>query len=181
MKAYVLMLALGAGLLPSQLLADSPSGGAQMHAAKVVGITIISPWLRATPKGAPVAGGYVTIRNAGGMPDRLIGASLPMAAKGEVHSMSMDNGVMHMRRLDDGLAIAPGQTITLAPGGDHLMFIKPTAPLKVGDKVTGSLTFARMGTIPVTFAVAGMAARTAPGTPEKAPSGHGGMPGMDMH
>ena len=180
MKTFGLMLGLAALLLPAQAPAQGPSGGTRtMHAAKVVGIAVTTPWLRATPKGAPVAGGYLTIKNAGGTPDRLIGASLPMAAKGEVHSMSMDNGVMHMRHLDDGLAIAPGQTIILAPGGDHLMFIKPTAPLKEGDTVTGSLTFARMGTIPVTFTVAGMAAKTAPGT--AATGGHEGMPGMDMH
>lgn len=140
------------------------------------GIGVTHAWLRATPHGAPVAGGYATITNAGKGPDRLVGASLPMARTGEVHSMSMANGVMHMRRLDEGLEIAPGATVTLTPGGYHLMFEKPTAQLKVGQRVAGTMTFEKAGTIPVTFDVAGMAAKTAPGTV----GSKGAMPGMDM-
>ena len=149
-------------------------------------IEVTAPWLRATPRGAPVAGGYATIVNHGATPDRLIGASIPMAPNGEVHSMTMANGIMHMARLADGLAIAPGATVTLEPGGNHLMFLKPTAQLKEGEHVTGSLSFAKAGTIDVTFAVAGMAARTAPGA-AAAPAAMSGtemkgaeMKGMDM-
>lgn len=165
MKAFlaaVLVVLLG----QSALAADSGS------------IVIASPWLRATPKGAPVAGGYVTITNKGSEPDRLIGASLPIAATGEIHSMSMDHGVMHMARLDNGLEIKPGATVTLAPGGFHVMFQKPTAVLKEGETIDGTLTFAKAGTVPVTFVVRGMAAKA-----PSAPMHHdmGAMPGMDMH
>ena len=134
------------------------------------GILVKDAWLRATPHGAPVAGGYATITNAASAPDRLVSASLSSAPKGEVHAMSMENGVMHMSRLDQGLDIAPGATVTLKPGGFHLMFLNPSAPLKEGETVKGTLTFAKAGVIPVTFAVAGMAAKGAPG----------GMEGMDM-
>ena len=140
------------------------------------GITISAPWLRATPRGAPVAGGYATITNKGATPDRLIAASLSVAAHGEVHTMSMDHGVMHMERLDKGLEIAPGQVIVLSPGGYHLMFDKPTAQLTPGETMKGSLTFEKAGMLPVTFAVAGMAAKSAPGTPAPAQK----MQGMDM-
>ncbi len=139
-------------------------------------IEVSHPWLRATPHGAPVAGGYATIVNHGRTPDHLIGASLPMAPQGEVHSMSMTNGIMHMARLAEGLVIAPGATVTLTPGGYHLMFPKPTAQLKEGEQVGGSLTFAKAGTIAVTFPVAGMAAKAAPGTAPAADD----MSGMDM-
>ena len=139
------------------------------------GIVVSAPWLRATPHGAPVAGGYATITNKGTAPDRLVGASLPIAPSGEIHEMSMDHGVMHMARLDKGLEIAPGATVTLTPGGYHLMFQKPTVQLKQGESLKGSLTFANAGTIPVTFAVAGMAAKSAPGM--SAPKGD--MQGME--
>lgn len=143
-------------------------------------ITIAHPWLRATPRSAPVAGGYVALTNTGKESDTLVSASLPMASEGQVHNMTMKNGIMEMRRLDDGLVIAPGATVTLQPGGDHLMFIKPTAQLKEGESIAGSLTFKHAGTLPVTFAVGGMAAKSAPGT--KAGSTHQGMGmhGMDM-
>ena len=147
-------------------------------AESATGIVIKEPWLRATPNGAPVAGGYVTITNAGTAADTLVGASIAAAPKGEIHTMSMENGVMHMGRLDKGLAIAAGATVTLKPGADHLMFLNPSAPLQEGEHVPGSLTFAKGGTIPVTFAVGGMAAKAPPGG-TGVRSG-GGMSGMDM-
>ncbi len=158
MKAYAVALVLSGSLAAAPA---SAQGTRTMQAAKVQGITITAPWLRATPNGAPVVGGYVTLKNVGGATDRLIGASLPMAPNGEVHAMSMANGVMHMRRLD-GLEIAPGQTVTLAPGGTHLMFMHPTAKLKEGESVKGTLVFAKSGQVPVIFAVGGMAAKSAP-------------------
>ena len=142
-------------------------------------ITIKAPWLRATPKSAPVAGGYATIVNTGTTPDRLVGASLPIAAEGQVHAMSMLNGVMHMERLDAGLLIPAGGTIVLAPGGNHLMFLKPTVPLKEGESVKGTLVFEKAGTLPVTFVIGGMAAKSAPGSKANDVKGHD-MPGMDM-
>ena len=142
-------------------------------------ITVKAPWLRATPKSAPVAGGYATIINTGTTPDRLVGASLPIAADGQVHSMSMANGVMHMERLDAGLEIPAGGTIVLAPGGNHLMFMKPTKPLKEGESLKGTLAFEKAGTISVTFVVGGMAAKSAPGA--KAPDIKAqDVKGMDM-
>lgn len=125
-------------------------------------IVVSSPWLRATPKNASVAAGYVTLSNKGTAPDRLLGASLPMAPDGQVHSMSMANGVMRMERLDKGLPIAPGATVSLTPGGYHLMFLKPTAMLKEGETVKGTLTFERAGKVDVTFPVAGFGAKEAP-------------------
>jgi copper(I)-binding protein len=147
-------------------------------------ITVTKPWIRATPRGAKVAGGYATITNMGKEPDRLVSASIPTAPEGQIHSMTMDNGVMHMARLDDGLAIAPGATVTLAPGGFHVMFVNPRTQLKEGEIVQGTLTFAKAGAIPVTFAVAGMAAKTASDikTAPGAKAGHAAMKmdGMDM-
>ena len=148
-------------------------------------ISISHPWLRATPRSAPVAGGYATLTNTGKEPDTLVSARLTMAPEGQVHTMTMKNGVMEMRRLDDGLAIAPGATVTLRPGGVHLMFLNPKAQLKEGETVEGSLTFKHAGTVPVTFVVGGMAAKLAPGTKsvpgaESGAAKQEGKDGMDM-
>ncbi len=142
--------------------------------AKPSPIRVASPWLRATPKGAPVVGGYATITNTGSAPDRLVGASIDVAARAEVHTMAMADGVMHMRKLDDGLAVAPGATLTLAPGGDHLMFFTPSAPIREGQSVRGTVVFAKAGAVPVTFAVAAIGATVAPGAPAAVTA----MPGM---
>jgi copper(I)-binding protein len=57
-------------------------------------LKIEQPWARATPKGAPVGGGYFTVTNNGSAPDRLVGGSVPVSSGFEIHEMAMDNGVM---------------------------------------------------------------------------------------
>jgi hypothetical protein len=79
--------------------------------AKLGPIEITHPWSRATPKGASVGGGYLTVRNTGPTPDRLIGGSLEGAARVELHEMSMDGGVMKMREVKGGLEIKPGESV----------------------------------------------------------------------
>ncbi len=114
-------------------------------------IKIVESWTRATPAGAQVAGGYLKITNSGSQPDRLIGGTLTIAGKVEVHEMSMTDGVMKMRPLEQGLEIKPGETVEFKPGGYHLMFIGLTAPVKTGDKPQGTLVFQRAGSLDVTF------------------------------
>ena len=157
-------------LLVSCLMMPAAS---QAEDARPSPITIESPWLRATPNGASVVGGYATLINKGPAPDRLIGASIPVAATSEVHSMSMKDGVMHMERLANGLPIPAGATVVLAPGGNHLMFFKPSAPIKVGQSIKGTIVFEKAGTVPVTFAVGAMNAKSSP-----APHAMSDMPGM---
>jgi len=126
-------------------------------------LEISAPWLRATPNGAKVAGGYVSVTNHGSEPDKLIAAAMPLAGRAEVHEMSMENGTMHMHELAGGLDIKPGETITLKPGGYHLMFMDLHDTLKQGDTIEGSLTFAKAGKVIVTFKVGGLADKTPPG------------------
>src|SRR3954447_3318539 len=80
-------------------------------------LKIEAPWVRATPAGAKVAGGYMTIMNSGAEPDRLIGGTLPQAGRFEVHEMKMDGAMMQMRPLPGGLEIGPGQKVELKPSG----------------------------------------------------------------
>lgn len=123
---------------------------------KVGAITIAHPWVRATPKSAPVAGGYMTITNNGTTPDRLVGGSIDVAKRFEIHEMKMDGGVMKMRELKDGLAIPPGATVELKPGSYHIMMMNLSRPLAKGAKLKGSLTFEKAGKVDVEFGVEGM-------------------------
>ncbi len=153
---------------PSVRIVAAAQPDAAPAAIKAGDLTIATPWLRATPAGATVAGGYVSITNAGTVPDTLTAAAIPLARRGTIHSMSMDGGVMRMAPVEGGLTIRPGETVTLAPGGLHLMFEDLTASPKAGETVAGTLTFARAGTVPVTFTVAPIGAQ-APAAP---PAGH---------
>jgi copper(I)-binding protein len=168
--------ALGAMLATS--LMGAPS--ARAEDVKAGDLIISQAWSRATPGGAKVGGGYLTIENKGTAPDRLIGGSSDAAGKVEVHEMEMNNGVMTMRPVDKGLTIDPGKTVKLAPGGYHLMLMDLKAPLKRGDKLPITLEFEKAGKVQVSLDVQAVGAQ-APGT-----TSGGGMemkkmaPGMKM-
>ena len=116
-------------------------------------LTIAGAFTRATLPNAPVAGGFLTITNAGATDDTLIGATTPAAGMTQVHEMAMDGDVMRMRELPDGLPVPAGQTVTLEPGGYHLMFMDLTGPLTEGGTVPVTLTFAQAGTVEVLLPV----------------------------
>jgi periplasmic copper chaperone A len=134
-----------------------PSG--QTRSYKAGTLTIEAPWSRATPAGAKVAGGYLRITNAGPVPDRLVGGTAAVAAKFEIHEMTMHGDVMKMRPLDNGIEISPGQTVEFRPGGFHLMFVDLRRPLKEGEVVAGTLVFERAGTVEIEYAVRALGAR----------------------
>jgi copper(I)-binding protein len=132
---------------------------ARAEEVKAGDLVITQAWSRATPGGAKIAGGFLTIENKGSAADRLIGGSGDVAAKVEVHEMTMNNGVMTMRPLDKGLTIEPGKAVKLAPGGYHLMLFDLKSPLKQGDKVPLTLEFERAGKVKLSFEVQGVGAQ----------------------
>lgn len=129
------------------------TGAAGAHDYKHGTLQIDHPWTRATPKGATVAGGYMKITNTGTQPDRLIAASAPFVGDGMVHQMTMNQGVMQMRPLKDGLEIKPGETIELKPGSFHVMFMDLKIRLEQGHRVKGSLVFEKAGKIDIEYVV----------------------------
>ncbi|WP_271025251.1 copper chaperone PCu(A)C [Rhizobium sp. RCAM05973] len=116
-------------------------------------LKIAAPYVRAMVPGAEVGGGYVTITNSGRTDDRLIAASSSRAVKVEVHEMKMDNDVMVMRKLKNGLALPAGKTVQLKPGSYHLMFMDVIDPFKQGETIRAKLTFEKAGSIDVDFPV----------------------------
>jgi copper(I)-binding protein len=126
-------------------------------------IRIVQPWARATPGGAKVGAGYVTITNTGKTADRLLGGTAAVAGVFEIHDMTMTNGVMRMRKLDQGIELKPGATVTLRPGGLHLMFVDLKQPLKQGEKVKGTLVFEKAGRIEIEYDVAPIGASSPKG------------------
>ena len=117
------------------------------HEVTLGSLKLTDLWTRATPPGAPTAVGYLTITNSGNEPDKLIGASSPLAEKGELHLMAVKDGVMTMRTIDDGIEIPAGGAVTLAPAGFHIMFVTLKEPLKEGGKMPVTLTFEKAGSI----------------------------------
>jgi uncharacterized protein YcnI len=104
-------------------------------------LAIEGAWTRATAHGAKVGAGYLKIRNTGSEADTLVSVETPVAARGEIHDMTMTDGVMRMRRLSDGIEIPAGGNIELKPGGMHLMFIDLKQALVEGERIPVKLTF----------------------------------------
>jgi copper(I)-binding protein len=124
-------------------------------AASVIGATgdvrVVDARAREAPPGARTAAVYLTVENRGATPDRLVGARSPRGLV-EIHSMSMDGGVMRMRAIPD-LTIPARGRVELAAGGLHLMLVDPAPPLKAGERVPLTLTFERAGPVDVDVGV----------------------------
>lgn len=133
-------------------------------------LKIETPWSRATPGNSKIGAGYLTVTNTGTVPDTLVSATTSASDHVEIHEMAMKDGVMTMRPVKNGVAVAPGKSVSFAPGGFHMMLMGLKAPLKQGDKVPLTLTFAKAGKVDVTLDVQGIGAQAPAGS--AAPAGH---------
>jgi copper(I)-binding protein len=150
-------------------------GAAAAQEFKAGPLQIDHVWSRATPKGAKVAGGYLTIKNTGTDPDRLVSGSTPAAGKFEIHEMSMDKGVMKMRPVPEGVAIKPGETVELKPGAFHIMMMDLKQPIERGKPFRASLMFEKAGPVEIEFTV------LAPGASPPTAAAPADMHGMHHH
>ncbi|SEP96689.1 hypothetical protein SAMN05216548_10264 [Faunimonas pinastri] len=164
-------LFLRAGFAAGLLLASAVASSARAEDFNLGDLAVQHPWTRATPPGAQVAAGYITIRNNGSTADRLVGGSLEAASGFELHDMSMKDGVMRMRPAAP-VEIPPGGSVTLSPSGTHAMFTGLKHVLTKGSAIAGTLVFDHAGTLPVRFSVEAIGA--------KAPAS-AAMPGMKMN
>jgi copper(I)-binding protein len=146
-------------------------------AAEAGQLLIEQAWTRATPGGAKVGAGYMSIINHGDAADRLIAGESEIAERVEIHTMTMENGVMRMRQLKEGLVLAPKSITDLKPGGYHLMFIGLKKAIKQGDSIALQLTFEKAGTVDLTLAAAAIGAKSPPGEPAGAGEAAGSRSG----
>ena len=151
---------LGTYLFVSMLLVGALNNQpAQSQEVKAGDLVISQPWSRAAPRGAETASSYLTIENKGAAADRLVGASSDVAEKIEIEQISKVGGATQVKPVDGGLAIAPGEKMVLAPGGNRLGLQKLKSQLKKGAKVSMTLTFEKAGQVAVSFDVLSPAAK----------------------
>ncbi|HEX7055308.1 MAG TPA: copper chaperone PCu(A)C [Burkholderiales bacterium] len=115
-------------------------------------IRIENAWTRATPPGAKIAAGYMTIRNDSDAADRLVSATSPAAAKVAPHVTTEEGGISRMRAVE-GYDIPAHGAFELEPSGAHLMLMDLKAPLEAGEKVPLVLRFRRAGEVKVELEV----------------------------
>jgi hypothetical protein len=101
------------------------------------GLVVDAAWVREPPPGADVAAGYVRLTNRGTAPLTIDAVKSACCGHVMVHRTVQDGDSLRMVHVDR-LALAPGETVTLAPGGAHLMLMGFAAPLTAGDSVTFS-------------------------------------------
>jgi copper(I)-binding protein len=116
------------------------------------GVEIEQPWARASAGLARSAGAFLTIRNGGTEADRLVAVASPVAKRAGLHQTVMESDVMKMRHVA-AIEVPPGETVMLAPGGYHVMFMGLAAPLVEGQTFALTLTFEKAGEIEVEVAV----------------------------
>ena len=109
-------------------------------------------WMRAMPPGQPTAAAYLTLNNGAETPVRLVAARADFAGRVEIHESSQVDGMWRMRQLD-ALVIPAGGSVTLAPGGAHLMLFGLTQAIREGDSLAVTLELDNGETLPVTIGV----------------------------
>ncbi|MDB5525496.1 MAG: hypothetical protein JWM58_3259 [Rhizobium sp.] len=120
-------------------------------------LQITSAAIKAMTPGQPVGGGFVTVVNNGKQDDRLVSVTVAAGAERvELHEMAMNNDIMTMRRLADGIPIAAGQTVEMKPGALHMMIMGVAKPFKAGETVRATLTFEKAGKVEIDMPVKDM-------------------------
>lgn len=127
--------------------------GPGLSPAWAAGIEIDQPWLRASLGSVPTSAAYMTIRSD--RPDRLLGASTPLAQRVELHNQMEHAGVAQMRPVET-LAIDPRSPVVLQPGGLHLMLIGLKERLIEGQAGPLVLTFERAGRVEIQAEIRGV-------------------------
>jgi copper(I)-binding protein len=105
---------------------------------------------------------FGTLTNKGSAPVHIVSASSPAAGRTEIHEVVPVNGAMQMRQKPGGLVIPAGGSLTLKPGGDHIMLFDLPAAITAGQEVKVTLVLADKSTVEFTAQ-----ARDFPGANEK--------------
>ncbi len=128
------------------------ASAAQAADYKAGSIEVKQVWSRETPPTAQVGGGFMTLNNSGKSDDALVAIKAGVSGKVELHTHTMEDGVMKMREVPKIVVPAGGKT-ELKPGSFHVMFIDMKAPFKAGDKFPATLVFEKAGEVKVDFIV----------------------------
>lgn len=106
--------------------------------AAVSPVTITNAWAKTTVPGGKVSAAYMDIKSSA--PVKLLKAETSIAGNVEIHNMSMKDGVMEMKAVD-AIDVPANKTISLKPGGYHVMLMMLAASINKGDNVPIKLTF----------------------------------------
>ena len=142
--------ALSFALVSLALAACTPGQSAQKDDAAAA-VEVSGALCRPTPVGRQTTGCYLSLTAPAD--DRLVGVSSPVAGRAQLHGSRVESNMMMMYEIRDGLPLPAGQVVELKPGGSHVMLLAVTEPLKAGDSVPLTLTFASAAPVEITAPV----------------------------
>jgi copper(I)-binding protein len=127
-------------LLASALLAAASLSAMALAAGAADSISVVDPYVRQAPPGAPATGAFMVIKNSGSKEIKVVKADNPASKITELHTHLNEGGMMRMRPVKD-IPVPAGGEAVLKPGGLHVMLIDLKTPLKDGDTVPITLSF----------------------------------------
>lgn len=130
-----------------------PFVGVSAHGVNQGDIQIQHPWVREVVMSGMNGAAYMILTNQGAEEDRLVSASVPVAAMTELHQTVERAGVMHMEHLPSGIVLPVGQTVELKPGGLHIMLMNVSRKLEEGEQIPVVLEFEKAGRVETYLAV----------------------------
>lgn len=164
MKIFSQMLIFAAvlGLALTPAAAQHKSHTMEKMGAMSKDMSVTGVWARPplTPTGAAAV--YMTVVNKGQVGDRLVGVKTNEAKRAEIHTHLMADGIARMRRVDD-IPVTAGGTITMKPGGFHVMLMRPSGSVKEGAEIPLTLVFEKAGEVDVMVKVRNATATDAGG------------------
>ncbi len=138
-----LLLSLLFSVLSASALASEPA------------VVVADPWVREPVPGRNISAGYMTLDNAAEQEQVLVAVHSPDAERVEIHSHTHVDGMMRMRK-EEQVAIPAGSSLSLEPGGLHLMLFELREGLKAGDEMALELEFADGSRLPLSAPVRGI-------------------------
>jgi copper(I)-binding protein len=98
------------------------------------GLVFEDAWIRAMPPGMKMTAGFGKLSNTGSEPLALVACASPAFGAVSLHRSELADGISRMREVKS-LALGPGESVELAPGGYHLMLMMPASEIQPGDDV----------------------------------------------
>lgn len=102
---------------------------------------IEAEWARASITADRPGVAYMTLVNTGDAPVTVTDAATPVAGRAEFHRTVRDGEIMGMKPVDT-IRVGAGETVTLMPGGLHIMLMELERALKEGGRFPLTLTLA---------------------------------------
>jgi hypothetical protein len=135
--------------LAALISCKGPANDAQADPSQATGLELSAPFAYPFKSGEPVGVTYLNITNHGPKDDRLVSAHTVVAARVETHETVEEDGVVRMLHRKDGFALPTGTSLTMEPGGHHLMLMELKADLVEGHPYELTLEFEKAGTMTI--------------------------------